>query len=165
MSTVWTHGANLPANLSTVPAGGGDVLVWGMASWYTLCPLIPWSIVWTQQTSWELLLTRGIPVWPQLCRLIMSTSGLMMRQSRCTSVISLVTRPDFNRDGVEGGLKGSWQICSNCAMQSYPRGAESARNVSNILRNRDHEELRLFWEQVMLVSVNWSIHSYPSMFY
>jgi len=27
--------------VTTVQAGGGDVMVWGMFSWHTLCPLVP----------------------------------------------------------------------------------------------------------------------------
>jgi len=27
--------------VTTVQAGGGSVMVWGMFSWHTLCPLVP----------------------------------------------------------------------------------------------------------------------------
>ncbi len=61
--------------VSTVQAGGGGIMVWGIFSWYTLGPLVPIEHRYTPRPTWVLLLTMSIPLWLQCTHLLMANSS------------------------------------------------------------------------------------------
>ncbi len=69
-------------------------------------------------------------------------------------------------------IHGSRQICRNCVILSCQYGPKSLRNVSNILLNLYHEELRQFWRQKRiqpgtrkLYLIKWPVSVYMGLGY
>ncbi len=54
--------------VSTVQAGGGGIMVWGIFYWHTLGSLVP---IEHRLNAWVLLLTMSIPLWLQCLHLLM----------------------------------------------------------------------------------------------
>ncbi len=65
--------------VSTVQAGGGGVMVWGILSWHTLSPLVPIKHRLNATVYWVLLLTMSIPLWLQCTHLLM-----LLPEGKCT---------------------------------------------------------------------------------
>ncbi len=67
--------------VSTVQAGGGDVMVWGIFSWHTLGLLVP-IVHCLHATAYLLLMTMSIPLWLQCTHLLMATSSRIMHRHK-----------------------------------------------------------------------------------
>jgi len=50
--------------VTTVQAGSGGVMVWGMFSWHTFGPLVPIGHRLNSTAYLSIVLTMSIPLWP-----------------------------------------------------------------------------------------------------
>ncbi len=70
--------------VSTVQAGGGGVMMWGIFSWLTLAPLVPIEHC-LNATAWIFLVTMSIPLWLQCTHLLMTSSRIMHHVTKLKS--------------------------------------------------------------------------------
>ncbi len=107
----------------------------------------------------------SFPLWLQCTHLLMIMHHVTKLKSSQTGFLNMTMSSLYSNDlhshqiSIQQSTFGMWwnerftswmcrrQICSNCVMLSYQYGPKSLRNVSNILLNLCHEELRQFWRQ------------------
>ncbi len=154
--------------VSTVQAGGGGLMVWGIFSWYTLGPLVPIEHRLNTTVYLNIVADYAHPfmttVYPSSdvqqdnapCHKAQISSDWFLEHDDEFTLLKWPPQsPDLNP--IEhnrmwwNGRFASWmcsrQICSNYVTLSYQYGPKSLRNVSNTLLNQCHEELRQFWTQ------------------
>jgi len=61
--------------VTTVQAGGGDVMVWGMFSWHALGPLVPIGHRLNVTAYLRIVSDHLIPFWPTCTHLLIATSS------------------------------------------------------------------------------------------
>ncbi len=78
--------------VSTVQAGGGGVMVWGIFSWHILGLLVPIEHhLKMPQPTWVLLLTMSIPLWLQCTHLLMLLPAGYCTMSQSSNHLRLVS--------------------------------------------------------------------------
>ncbi len=152
--------------VSTVQAGGGGVMVWGIFYWHTLCPLVP---IEHHLNATAYLSTVSDHVHPFMTTVYSSSDDYFQKDNAPCHKAQIISdwflehdneftllkwppeSPDLNPiehlcDVVEREIciMDVQQICSNCVTLSCQYGPKSLRNVSNTLLNLCHKELRQF---------------------
>ncbi len=156
--------------VSTVQAGGGGVMVWGIFSKHTLGPLVP---IEHRLNATAYLSIVADHVHPFMTTVYPSSNGYFLQDNAPCHKAQIIsdwffnmTRSSLYSNGLHSlqisiqkstfgmwwnGRFASWmcsrQICSKCVMLSCQYGPKSRRKVSNTLLNLCHEQLRQFWRQ------------------
>ncbi len=156
--------------VSTVQAGGGSLMVWGIFSWYTLGPLVPIEHHLNATAYLSIVADHDHPfrttVYPSSddyfqqdnapCHKAQIIPDWFLEHDNEFTLLKWPPQsPDINPiellwDLVEREIRimdVQPTICSNCVMLSCQYGPTSLRNVSNTLFNLCHEELWQFWRQ------------------
>ncbi len=174
--------------VSTVQAGGGGAVVWGIFSWHTLCPLVPIDHCFNATAYLSIVADH---VHPFMTTVYPSSDGYFQQDNAPCHQAQIISdwflehdneftllkrppqSPDLNPiehlwDVVEREIHMcSRQICSNCVMLSCQYGPKYLRNVSNTLFNLCPEKLREFGRQKgvqpdtsMVYLINWPVSVY-----
>ncbi len=145
--------------VSTVQAGGGGVIVWGIFSWHTLGPLVPTEHCLNTTAYLSIVSDHVHPfmttVYPSAdgyfqqdnapCHKAQIISDMTMSSPQSNGLHSHQISIQYSTFGMwwnERSWMCNWQICSNCVMLSCQYGPKSLRNVSHTLLNLCHEWIK-----------------------
>ena len=153
--------------LSTVQAGGGGVMVWGMFSWHTESVNTNQSLLECHSLSeyccWPSLHGHNVPIFQWLlpawsctvsqCKCHLKLVSWTWQWVQCSFVVYPVTGFQSNRTPLGCGRTGDSQheyaagklLKLRDAIMSTWNRISKQRNVFNILWNPCHKELWLFW--------------------
>ncbi len=83
--------------VSTVQAGGGGVMVWGIFSWHTLGPLVPIEHRLNTTTYLSIVADHVHPFITAAYHLLMATSSRIMHQGQGFFICHMINYTGYNQ--------------------------------------------------------------------
>jgi len=146
-------------HVTTVQAGGGGVMVWGIFSWHTLGPLVPIGHCLNDTTYLSIVSGH---VHPFMATMSQSLNHFKLvfwtwQWVPCTKMASTVTRSQPNRASLGCGETGA--SCPGCASHKSPSTARCYPiNILSAPCWINATEWRQFWRR------KWVKHSISKVF-